>query len=279
MQNDQVFTTQEIASPPPYGEQSWKKIFIIILAIIVVIGFGIGSFYLGKQSAESDSEPVPTSALNSFLTPSPFENFTTPTPISTVSATPTQKAGASSTPTATPITKSKILKATTQLDGFRSSNGGGNNSVDIRAGRNENLVTRGFISFDIDEIPEGATITEVILKLYQVRVIGSPYTTSGVLEVDHLTYGDALDGNDYSMAALLSGFATLSKNKTSGWKETAVTNAIQDDVANARSKSQFRIHFETEVKGGNVAGDFTYFESADNSEGTGNTPQLIVKYH
>jgi len=279
MQNDHVFITQEIPSPPPKGTQSWKKISFIMLAIFVVIGFGVGSFYLGKQSVETDSEPTPTSALNNLLTPSPFETLATPTPIATISATPTQKAGASSTPTETPITKSRILKATAQLDGFRASNGGGNNSVDIRAGRNENLVTRGFVSFDIDGIPEGATITEATLKLYQVRAIGNPYTASGVLEVDHLTYGDTLDGSDYSMAALLSGFATLSKNKTTGWKETAVTNAVKDDVANARSKSQFRIHFETEVKGGDVAGDFTYFESADDSEGTGNTPQLIIKYY
>jgi hypothetical protein len=203
----------------------------------------------------------------------------TPAETATTSATPTIKPGTSSTPTVTPITKSKILNATATMDGFRSSNGGGNNSVDIRAGRNENLVTRGFVSFDIDGIPEGATITEVSIKLYQVRVVGNPYSEGGVLEVDHLTYGDTLEGGDYSTAALLSGFATLSENKNTGWKETTVTNAVKDDIANARSKSQFRIHFETEVKGGDVAGDFTYFESADDSEATGNTPQLIVKYH
>jgi hypothetical protein len=279
MQNEHIFTTQEIPPPPPKGEQSWKKILLIISLIIIVIGFGIGSFYLGKQSVESDSEPTPTSALDNLLTPSPFDALATIAPAATTSATPTKKAGTTSTPTATPITKSKILKATPGLDGFRSSNGGGNNSVDIRAGRNENLVTRGFVSFDIDEIPEGATITEVSLKLYQVRVIGNPYSTGGVLEVDHLIYGDTLEDSDYSTAALLSGFATLSENKTTGWKETVVTNAVKDDIANARSKSQFRIHFEIEVKGGDVAGDFTYFESADNSEGTGNIPQLIVKYH
>lgn len=279
MQNSHIFTTQEIASPPPKGEQSWKKIFIILVIILVVIAFGVGSFYLGKQSVDSDMEPAPTSALNNLLTPSPFDALATIAPQATTSATPTLKKGVSATPTETPITKSKILQATESLDGFRASNSKGNNSVDIRAGRNENLVTRGFISFIIDDIPEGATITEASLKLYQVRVIGHPYSESGILEVDHLNYGDTLDESDYSMAALLSGFATLSENKNTGWKEAIVTNAVKDDIANARSKSQFRIHFETEVKGGDVSGDFAYFESADDSEGTTNTPQLIVKYY
>lgn len=279
MQNEHVFTTQEVIPTPPKDPQDWKKVLLISAAVIIIIGFGVGSFYLGKKSVNSDSIPTPTSALEGLLTPSPFQTLETPTPVSTISATPNQEANISPTATPIPITKSKILKATAALDGFRSSNGGGNNSVDVRAGRNVNLVTRGFVSFDIDEIPAGAQVTEATLKLYQVRVIGNPYSVGGVLEVDHLTYGDTLDNNDYSMAALLSGFATLSNNKNTGWKETQVTNAVKDDIANARSRSQFRIHFETEVKGGDIAGDFTYFESADDSEGTGNTPQLIIKYY
>lgn len=277
MQNEHIFTTQELASPAPKDSHNWKKILIVILAILAVLGFGVASFYIGKQSVKTDAEPTPTSALNNLLTPTAFDQPETPTPTSTNSAVPTGNAN-SPTPTPTPLIKSKILKATAALDGFRASNGGGNSTVDIRAGRNENLVTRGFISFDIDEIPSGATITEASLKMYQVRVIGSPYSVGGVLEVDHLTYGDTLNGEDYSMAALLSGFATLSENKNTGWKETKVTNAVKDDVANARSRSQFRIHFEIEVKSGDVAGDFVYFESTDNSEGTGNKPQLIIKY-
>jgi len=278
MQNDHIFITQEIPSPPPKDGRNWKKLLLAISIIVVVLGFGVGSFYLGRQSADSDSNPAPTSELDNILSPSPSGALATPATTATTSATPTINE-TNLTLTTTPVPKSKILSATAVLDGFRASNGGGNNSVDIRAGRNENLVTRGFVSFDIDGIPEGATITEVTLKLYQVRVIGTPYIDSGVLEVDHLTYGDTLEGTDYSTAALLSGFATLSKNKNLGWKETTVTNAVKDDIANARSKSQFRIHFETEVTGGNVAGDFAYFESADDSEGTGNTPQLIVQYY
>ncbi len=63
------------------------------------------------------------------------------------------------------------------------------------------------------------------------------------------------------------------------WKEVDVTAEVKDDIDAARSRSQYRLHFVTETTGGDVTGDFVYFESADNSEGTGNTPQLVVKYN
>ena len=52
------------------------------------------------------------------------------------------------------------LTSQAALDGFQANNGGGNNSVDIRAGNgimfgspSQELVTRGFMSFDLSGIP------------------------------------------------------------------------------------------------------------------------------
>jgi hypothetical protein len=74
-------------------------------------------------------------------------------------------------------------------------------------------------------------------------------------------------------------FATVSENGTVGWKEVDVTDALRSDRQNNRERSQFRLHFAVENQGGTATGDFTYFESANNSEGTGNTPELVVTYY
>ncbi|OGV93605.1 hypothetical protein A3B57_00450 [Microgenomates group bacterium RIFCSPLOWO2_01_FULL_47_10] len=172
------------------------------------------------------------------------------------------------------------LSADAGKDGFRSNNGGGNDGLDIRAGRNANLVTRGFVSFDWGSLPAGVTIDQAVLKMYQTSVTGNPYGVGGgSIKVDHLDYGDALENNDYSLAAISSSFGTLSSEASVGWREVDVTDAVRNDRTNSRSRSQYRLHFATETEGGDVTGDFAYFEAANNSNGTGNTPQLFVRYH
>lgn len=124
------------------------------------------------------------------------------------------------------------------------------------------------------------SIDQATLRLYQTSVIGDPYGVGGgSIKVDHLDYGDTLDNSDYAVAALSTSFATLSTSSSVEWKEVSVTDALRDDRTNSRSRSQYRIHFATEATGGDVTGDFAYFESADNNTGSGNTPQLVVRYH
>lgn len=257
------------------GKIPWKKILIGLGAFILVLAIGGISYLLGKQS-KSTEEPTPTPipALTPFETPEPTLS---PTSTPTVSAelTPTTTV----TPTSTPEIKTKTISSTASLDGFRSSNGGGNAGVDIRAGRNIYLVTRGFVSFDLADIPEGATITQATLRLYQYKIIGNPYGVGGTLKVDHLNYGGSLENADYAASAILSSFATLTINSAIEWKDASVTDRVKDDLANDRKKSQFRIHFTTETTGGDATGDFAYFESAENTGTTGNTPQLVVKYY
>ncbi len=260
----------------------WKAVSIILgvmLLIILTSGF---SYFLGtKSNGESEVDITPSPTLDDVS--NFFEEITadgpTPTP-SVLSGVGLDKSKASinASPTPTTLTKKLILKAIPRLDGFRASNGSGKYSSDIRVGRNEAAVTRGFVSFDLSDIPESATIHEVILRLYQTKTVGDPYDAGNPIEVDHLTYGDSLDETDYAMAALVSSFAAVSSNKRLEWKEVDVTKRLKDDISNARSMSQFRIHFETENTGNDTTGDFSYFESADNSEGTGNIPELVVKY-
>lgn len=140
------------------------------------------------------------------------------------------------------------------------------------------MVTRGFVSFALSSVPSGAKIEDVTLRLYQYQIIGDPYGVGGELKIDHLDYGDTLESADYGASAISSSFTSISSNATLEWKDAGVTDALKNDILNSRSSSQYRIHFQVEPIGGTVAGDFAYFESSENIGGTGNTPQLVVKY-
>ena len=254
--------------------------FILTLIIVVlIIAVSAFSYLLGKNSnapVVSDNSEGTDPGLGLYNEFFP-ESIPSLTPVATVSGSKSAKPGSPSL-TPTPAVKSMILSADNNLNGFRSSNNGGNNLLEIRAGRNDGLVTRGFVSFDITKIPSKAKIAEATLRLYQTKIIGNPYSSGVQIKVDHLTYGDRLDAFDFALPALTSSFAILSENARLEWKEADVTDRLKDDLANARNYSQFRIHFQTENSGGGKDGDFTYFESVKNTLGTGNTPQLVVKY-
>jgi hypothetical protein len=246
-----------------------KRLLIASGILIFLFTFGGTFFFLGKRSVGNSVTPPTPTVLPSIIDQQAKPTLPQSSPTSSLSVSPSPS----------PIPKNRIIYSTPALDGFRSSNSGGNDVSEIRAGRNESLVSRGFVSFNISDIPSGATIILATLRLYQTQIIGNPYSVSESLKVDHLTFGDSLDASDYGAAALSSSFTTLSQSKVIEWKEIEVSNAVKDDIANARTKSQFRIHFRTENTGGDATGDFAYFEAAENTMKSGNLPQLIVKYY
>lgn len=263
---------------------SGLKIILIIFGLIIAsLAVAGSSYFLGTKFSNID--PAVTTGLPPTRTPQPTDPTKTPsatpthsnkpTPATRVSPSPTAKMS----PTPTLIVKTKILPSVPILDGFRSSNGGGNNSLEVRAGRNSELVTRGFVSFDIVNMPSAAKIQSAAIRLYLGKVTGKPFSAGGNLMIDHLTYGDALDESDYASPALSANFASFESSTVIGWKEADVTARFKDDLANARSLSQFRIHFQNEITGGDTAGDFVYFEAQENTLKTGNAPQLVVKYY
>jgi hypothetical protein len=277
MDGEQIIQNQETEPQRTTGLDTKKKIIIGVAAAIFLAALAFVSYKIGTQNASTGPSPTPSPSLSDSLDFPTMTEESTPT--ASVSGTITATPKTSLTPSPTPIIKSKTLSSSAELDGFRSSNNGGNNALEIRAGRNSNLVSRGFVSFDLSSLPSGIQIQNANLRLYQVNTEGGPYSVGGALKVDHLTYGNSLDSADYASPALLSSFVTLTENNVVEWKDADVTDEVKDDIANARSQSQFRIHFTTEVTGGDIHGDYAYFEAADNTEGTGHTPQLVVKYY
>lgn len=260
-------------SKAPSKYLSSQKKFLIIAAIVLVFAIIGGAFWFGSSRKKQETEPSPSPTTEASPTTIPEEEETTesPSPSSEETSSP------SPTPTPTPETKEEIIISTASLDGYRGSNGFGSNNLYIFTGRNISVIQRGFVSFDLSSLPSDATIESATLRLYQEKIVGNPYGVGGSLKIDHLNYGSSLGNEDYGVSSISSSFTTLTDNAVIEWKDADVADALKNDLSNGRDKSQYRIHFSTESTG--TSSDLVYFESADNSQGTGNLPQLIVKYH
>lgn len=271
---DSYYAPQEIRSQER-RPNFFKRNLMLICMILAVFSLVTVAFYIGRQSQKLELPTNTEVAQDNPAQPTQIIKSLTPTP--KVSVTPSKKPNPKNSPT--PIFLSKVLIGSPDLDGFRSSNGEGNQYLEVRVGRNINLVTRGFVTFPLDDLPSGVFVKEAYLRLYQVKVVGKPYVQGGAIKVDHLSYGDGLDATDYGMPALVTNTAVLSTTPATGWKETDVTQSVKDDIENGRSRSQFRLHLTVENTGGDSNGDFALFESSENYLGTGYIPELLVKYY
>lgn len=171
------------------------------------------------------------------------------------------------------------------LDGYQANDGSGSSRQDILVGNGTitgstgELVWRGFMSFDLSDIPSGAPIESAELRFYQVKVGGDPYGKLGSLVLDHVDYGDNLDASDFDTPAIDS--AMLGQQTASGaWyvlADRTIAAWLEKDLAAGRPRFQARLRFVQEVDGDGYE-DFSGIESANNFFGTGNAPQLTVTY-
>jgi hypothetical protein len=260
--------TSKKASSKPLSTQN--KILIIIGVILAFVFIG-GAFWFGSSRKSQDTEPSPSPTTEASPAASPDGKEADESP------SPSPEETSSPSPTPAPVTEDKTITATASLDGYRGSNGFGRDDLYILVGRNLSVIQRGFVSFDLSSLPSDITIEQATLRVYQQKIVGSPYSVGGALKVDHLDYGDSLGNDDYGATSISSSFITLTNNASIEWKDANVTDRLKDDLSNGRSRSQYRLHFSTEPTGS--SSDLVYFESADNSQGTGNLPQLVIKYY
>jgi hypothetical protein len=273
MDEEQIISTSDLESQDENKDTGGvNKILAGLVVILLLILVGGAAFFFGSKQNSQNPTPTPTQALNQLQgLPTTAPSPTIETTLSaTTSPNPTTKA------TPTPTLQTMTLTSSAVLDGWRASNGGGNTTWYIQAGRNATLTERGFVSFDLSELSAENTIKEATLRLYQVETVGIPYTSLGKLMVDHLNYGTSLEASDYAVAAITSNYVTLTNNPTVEWKDAIVTEAVKSDLVEGRTKSQYRLHFETEVTGADA---WARFESGDNYLSSGNLPQLVIKYY
>ncbi|KKQ74434.1 MAG: hypothetical protein US96_C0032G0013 [Candidatus Woesebacteria bacterium GW2011_GWB1_38_5b] len=263
---DTIAVPPQVLMPTPPPKKFPVTKIIIITYILLFLVVALAGFFAGfMQKPIFKSSPTPQPSAIPIVT-------TAPNPLQSPSSSP-QPSGALQ-----PESQTKTITSTSNLDGFASSNGSGNNTVDIRAGRNTFAVTRGFVSFDLSSLPDKISVESANLRIYQTHMSGDPYSAGGTLKIDHMEFGEVLDGNDYALAPLQTNLATLSPNANIEWKEVDVTQALKEDIKNSRLRSQYRLRFSLETIGGESGGDFAYLESGENFVGTSNIPQLVVRY-
>jgi hypothetical protein len=187
-----------------------------------------------------------------------------------------------SDPVVTPTPQTLTLPSEADRDGWAST---GNFVADAPSGDTAltgDTVTgtqarRQFFSFDLSTLPASATIQSATLRLFQEGVTGTPYTTHGVVVVDHLVY-DLLDASDYDAAPLTANVGNLSTAVALEYKTLNVTTQVQADVAGTHTRSQFRVRWSLQDNDGDPTDDFARFVDAEDLGASGNPPQLVIVY-
>jgi len=171
------------------------------------------------------------------------------------------------------------------LDGYSLNDGTGSNSREILIGNGEvlsptgELVARGFMSFDLSEIPAGATIESAELRFYQKEIEGSPYQKLGNLVLEHVYYGNSLDESAYDTPALSTAVLEL-ESAPAAWyvlSDPTIVHWVQSSLAAGLARQQFRLQFSRETDGDGQE-DWIAIEGGGSILGSPQAPRLILTY-
>ena len=140
-----------------------------------------------------------------------------------------------------------VVETTRTLSGYVSQNGFVSQDTDTFVGTIPDisgfLELRGFLSFDLSQIPNGATLVSAELSALQGAPTGTPYDQVVRVIVDHINNNDgALDSLDWSRAPLttiLDPF--LSDNDVEEAKLLDVTELVENDLQQGRDALTLRL--------------------------------------
>src|SRR5262245_3089215 len=97
------------------------------------------------------------------------------------------------------------------------------------------LSTRCTWSFDVTQIPAGATVTSAVFSVGQILVTGIPFTDGhGNVVLDHVDLGPTFDPTDLAGGTLPTAAVTLSNSAALGVKSCDVTAQVAADLASGR---------------------------------------------
>lgn len=183
-----------------------------------------------------------------------------------------------------PPSQPRTLRLTSEdrLDGSLLNDGTGGSDRPIMVGNGKiedtvgEIIARGFMSFNIADIPAGATIESVELRFYQQEVQGSPYPKLGNLVLERVDIGSSLDPSDFATAALDSG--TIAQQTSPGaWyviADPVLVTWLERELDAGRSRFQLRLRFTQETDGD---GEEDYVSILGGGLASGqNAPQLTV---
>ncbi len=152
------------------------------------------------------------------------------------------------------FTTQKRMAASVGIDGeltrYRTSIGGVSAvGSALRIGDNAMIVYRGFVTFDLSKLPDGAEIESATMGVRQVAVTGTPFDL-GVVNANHITY-DIVSSVAWNVPAL-SSMGALTSTTALGPRSLDVTAAVADDYAQRAARfdrSQYRLEFPNAYNG------------------------------
>ncbi len=125
-------------------------------------------------------------------------------------------------------------------------------------------------------MPAGAQIVSAKLSMYQNRSAGDPQSMMVLVRVDHVNYGLNFPQTFLGGNTLDFNFAQINDLASIGRKEIDVTAQLQDDLDDGRTRSQYRLRGAVRSNNDGIA-DAMVLTDAEDSEGTGELPMLIVE--
>ncbi len=169
------------------------------------------------------------------------------------------------------------------LDGYVVNDGSVNTTERIIVGNGSiitptgELAARGFLSFDLSAIPQGAVIQSASLRFYQEKVEGNPYGKLGSFVIEHVAYGDALTADAFIAPTIAS--MTPSQQPSEGAVYDLGDSLIASWVQTALDMGRFqlRLRFTSETDG-DGAEDWIAITPGGSFVGSTHAPQLTVTY-
>jgi hypothetical protein len=137
---------------------------------------------------------------------------------------------------------------------------------------------RGLLTFDLPTFAS-STISSATLRIYECKVVGTPFATLGTVNVDHVTLEGSPQAGMYLGQTITANLGTIAPDTTVGFKDLIVTSSVQSDISNSITQSSFRLHFSTEDDNNNGVNDYVDFNTAFTGDCVGNpalAPILIV---
>jgi hypothetical protein len=150
-----------------------------------------------------------------------------------------------------------------------------------------NSTWKGFAGFDLTGLPAAVTadpnaLVSAIVELHQIAATGTPYSTLGTVQLEHITFPgadltDATARNAAYTATALANLGVLSSTAAVGGQTQGASTAVKDDLINLaarQNRSTFRLVFTTATDTDGVA-DHANFDAVGAAD---TNPKLIVNY-
>jgi hypothetical protein len=148
-----------------------------------------------------------------------------------------------------------------------------------------NSSLRGAMSFDLTQLPAGATVTSATLFTRECAVVGHPVPALGNVVLEHVNFGPVLDTAVYSTPAIDTLGGVLTSDSTIGHRTRNVTAAVLADIVAGRTTTQFLLVMSEFADSHDSANDYVVFQAPSGSYNTLCNPatrqgaQLLISAH